>query len=310
MKTPQIVMAPTKHRKFDSGDVFSCLTIALLPFILLTINDTWIFSDVYGIDRWIYSGFHLHLPEFLKAFGDTYYASRVPWTVPGWLLHSALADAHALYVLHFAVFYLAVFSLYFTIRTIFANAAAACAAALLLGTQSYFLYAVGWDYVDGPSIAFLLGSFAAMASAAIHRRWRLAAVMWGVATSLAVSTYILLVVFVPVQIAMFLFLNRFRGKRPTLAVAALFFLGGAIATLCLGLINWLLGGHFLYFLAQINRIPIAASKRFKYYQPFEQWAWSAPWLLGTDNHLCFQLRVCVASLQLSVKEDTFGRCGC
>src|SRR6266436_3979150 len=104
MKTMQAIPRVRRHPKFDSRDAFSFLAIALLPFILLTINNTWIFCTVSGaIDPWVYSGFHLHLPEFLQAFGSTYYASRVPWTVPGWLLHSALDDEHALYLLHFSV---------------------------------------------------------------------------------------------------------------------------------------------------------------------------------------------------------------
>src|ERR1700746_2793056 len=77
---------------------------------------------------------------------------------------------------------------------------------------------------------------------------------------------------------MFLFLNRLRGKRPVLVAAALFTTGGAIATLCLGLINWLLGGPFLYILNQINVLSALDDGRFAVERPLIEWVWSAPWL--------------------------------
>jgi hypothetical protein len=266
------------HPKPEKGDIVACLAILSLPFILFAVNDNWIFSKPNGIDNWLYPGFHLHLPKLLKDFGYTYYASRVPWTVTGWLVHSAFDDEHALYLLHFGVFYLAVFSLYAVVRTVFANSAAAGAAAFLLGTNSYFLTAAGWGYVDGSSIGCLLAALAALASAAIRPRWRLAAFMWGVAATMIVSNYILLVVFVPVQIGLFLFLNRVRGKHPVLAVAVWFAIGGVAAMLFLGLINWLLGGPFLYLEGQIRILVAVSAKRFLYDAPLSQWLWSAPWL--------------------------------
>jgi hypothetical protein len=268
----------TVRPEFDRVDLFSRLTIVLLPFVLLAINDNWVFSKPVWIDRWIYSGFHLHLPEFLRAFGNTYYASRLPWTAAGWVLHSVFDDATALCVLHFAVFYLAVFSLYAAVRAIFANNAAAGAAALLMGTHTYFLMAVGWDYVDGASLACMLAGFAALAGAAIMPHWRLAAFLWGVSVCAMVSMYILLVLLVPVQIGLFLLLNRFRGKRSNLAATALFVAGGLVAMLLLGLINWLFGGPFHYWMGQINSLLGVANNRSKWEVPFVDWASSAPWL--------------------------------
>src|SRR6185437_14748054 len=117
-------------RGFDRLDFYCCSSILLLPFALLAIGDEWLFPQPYTIDSWVYSGLHLHLREFLQVFANTYYASRIPWTVLGWLLHSIFDDVTALYILHFSVFYLGVFSLYIAVRTIFANRMAGCAAAL------------------------------------------------------------------------------------------------------------------------------------------------------------------------------------
>ena len=272
-------MTPTRRSEFDYFEVFYYLSILLLPFLLLQINNSWIFHYPVSIDAWIYSGFHLHLREFLTAFGGTYYASRVPWTVPGWLSHLIFSDERALYVLHFGVFYLAAFSLYHAIRNIFANRAAAFTTALVMGTHAYFLVAVGWDYVDGYSIAWLLASLAALSSAAIRRRWRLAAVAWGIAMCLTISTYILLVLFLPIEIGIFLLLNRFAGKRPIVPCSILAVSGGVGATVTLGLINWLLGGPFLYLVGQINPLSTVAANRFRWDLPLAKWVWNSPWLL-------------------------------
>jgi hypothetical protein len=264
---------------FDRCDVFSRLIIVLMPLVLLAVNVNWIFSEPIFVDRWFYSGFHLHLPLLQSAFGDTYYASRLPWTVIGWLLHSALGDERALYVLHFAVFYLAVFSLYAAIRTIFASSSAAGVAAVLLGTNSFFLVAAGWDYVSGPLMACSLASIAAMAGTAISRRWRVAAFLWGIAACSMVSMYLSMVLFVPIQVGMFLFLNRLRGKRSVVLAAVWTSAGGLAAMLFMGLINWVSGGPFLYILNQIRVVGSVTAGRFEYVLPSFDWIWLAVWLL-------------------------------
>jgi hypothetical protein len=264
----------------DRVDLLSRLIILLLPFVLFAINDNWIFDKPIAIDRWLYSGLHIHLPQFLKTFGETYYASRLPWTVIGWAAHSVFDDATALCILHFGLFYLAVFSLYVAVRIIFANTAAACAAALVLGTYTYFLAAVGWDYVDGPVVACMLAGIAVLASAAIRPRWRLAAFMWGVAMCSVVSMYILVLLLVPVQIGLFLFLNRVRANRPIVPIAAFAITGGAAAMTIFGLVNWLLGGPFLYILSQINVLGRVAQNRVLYDEPLTNWLWSAQHLFA------------------------------
>jgi hypothetical protein len=305
----EVILGRTKPPRFDSSDLFFCLLVASLPFVLLAVNDNWIFSQLNTTDPWIYAGFHLHLREFLRTFGYTYYASRLPWTVAGWLLHSSFDDAHALYILHFGVFYLAVFSFYVAIRTIFANAVAAGAAALLFGTHSYFLQAVGWDYVDGPSLACSLVGIAALASAAIQRRWRLAAFVWGVAMCAMVSLYILLVLLVPVQIGMFLLLNRLRGRRSILAVGAWFTTGAIAAMLALGLINSQLGGPLFYILGQIRILSAVAANRYTENLPLAQWVGKAPWLLLpaiTFAFSCVYIWLRAASVSKKIRLDDAG----
>ena len=69
----------------------------------------------------------------------------MPWNALGYAAHRLLNAEHALYALHIFVFYVAAFSLYSAVSTIFANRSAAFAATMLLGTNSWFLVTMGWD---------------------------------------------------------------------------------------------------------------------------------------------------------------------
>jgi hypothetical protein len=307
IRTDSAASCAARDPHLGKYDIVSGFAIALLPFILLFINNNWIFDAMGWIDPWIYAGFHLHLPQFLVIFGDTYYASRVPWTIAGWILHLAFSDAVANYVLHFVVFYLTALSLYFAIRTIFVNCTAAYAAAILLGTSSYFLAAVGWNYVDGPSIACSLGGIAALASAATGRRWRSAAFLWGVASCAMVSMYISLVLLVPIQIAMFLLLNRLRNRRSVPMVAILFASGGVGAVLFFGFVNWLLGGPFLYFMGQVN-VAITHGQP-EYNHPLGTWIWSSPWLFAPAIAFIFSCGYLFLHAKSSLKRIWSGNAG-
>jgi hypothetical protein len=254
--------------------------LLILPILLVWINYTVIFVKPIGIDTFLYSGFHLHLREFLSSrFADTYYATRIPWNALGYVAHRLFDTEHAIYAEHIFIFYVAAFSLYSAVSTIFANRSAAFAATMLLGTNCWFLLAIGWDYVDGSYVACLLLSLAMMAKAAFGPRWKLAATIWGVAVALTISLYILWVILVPIEIGMFLGLNRLGQRRKVYVIALLWIFGAATAMACMGLISWLAGGKFLYLLPQITAVPFVVSNRFNYDVPLSRWLWQAEHLL-------------------------------
>jgi hypothetical protein len=255
------------------------VTLLMLPILLVWANYNIVFGLPEGVDNFVYSGFHLHLPEFLSSrFGDTYYASRIPWNALGYVAHRLLDTERALYAEHIFIFYVAAFSLYSAVSTIFANRSAAFAAAMLFGTNSWFLVSIGRDYVDGSYIACLLLSLATMAGAAFWRRWRLAAIGWGAAVALTVSLYVLLIILVPIEIGMFLCLNRMGQRRNVYLVAALGLIGAVGTTVCLGCISWFAGGKLLYLLPQITILPAVAANRFSWDTPLNKWLWKATYL--------------------------------
>ena len=58
--------------------------LAILPILLINLDDSWSFLIPEGtIDPYIYNSFFLDLQKNVHAFGELYYASRVPWIVLG-----------------------------------------------------------------------------------------------------------------------------------------------------------------------------------------------------------------------------------
>lgn len=289
---------PSLKGRFFKQSWLYLAAILLLPFVLLASNNTWIFPKLPYIDSWLYSGFHLHLHAFLERYSDTYYAARVPWTVLGWVVHSVLPTEWALYVLHFFVFYVAVFSIYHSTLTLFSSRLAALGSALLLATQPFVLNGLGWDYVDGPYSACMLLSIAALSATALRSRWQISAAVWGVATSLMISLYIMLVVFVPIEIGMFLFLNRWANRRAVVKVAGPFLAGAAGTILVLATVNRLVGGPFLYFLSQFTALPQVAGNRQLWMEPLSAWVGSAQWLIVPTLVAAF----CVGPIVLGIRK--------
>lgn len=253
--------------------------LAALPLALLAINNSWVFGRIGYTDPWIYSGYHLHPEVLFRNLPDVYYGTRMPWIALGWAVHRLWAPEVAQYVLRLALFYVATFSLFWTIDLIFRNKAAAFAAACLLGANSWFLWAIGWDYVDGPSIACLLLSFAGIAGTALGSRWRAAAILWGVATALTLNVFIMLVVFLPLEILAFVLLSRNGPRRVSLSAAGLFGLGFLAANIAMALMSVGLGGRILFFLPQIAAAWQVSENRELWYAPWGEWLGSASWLI-------------------------------
>lgn len=248
--------------------------------VLVWFNNTIIFVKPLGIDPFVYSGFHLHFREFLSSrFADTYYASRIPWIALGYLAHRVLNNEHAIYAEHIVLFYVAAFSLYSAVSTLFANRLAAFAATMLLVTNCWFLLAIGWDYVDGSYVACLLLSLAMVAKVAFGRWWKLAAIVWGAAAAMTISLYILWAILVPIEIGMFLGFNRLGCRRKVHLVAALGLLGAVAALFCMGTISWLGGGKLLYLMPQITAMFKVAANRSRWDVPLSVWLWRAQWLI-------------------------------
>jgi hypothetical protein len=147
--------AATVRRRYAPRDSYVYL-ILILPILVLARNTSYIYTAAGYIDPWVYYGYMKHLVAFKGSlFPGTYYGSRLSWILPGALIHAILPPVPANYVLHLAVFFTAVFSLYWLLKEAL-DRRIAILSAICLALYPYFWAAIGWDYVDGAGIAYYL----------------------------------------------------------------------------------------------------------------------------------------------------------
>ena len=157
------------------------------------------------------------------AWPHEYYGSRVPWNVLGFIVHRFFSPGTSLIVLALLLFYASAYSLLYAIYALFKNASAGFIAACALGTNSWFLLAIGWNYVDGPSIACTLLSIAALVATAHGSLSKTSSAVWGVLSAALVALYPFNLILIPVELLLFLGIDRLANRRAGLNIAA--FLG-------------------------------------------------------------------------------------
>src|SRR3954453_4083129 len=107
-----------QHPGPASPPAWQLLVLLLLPLGLLLLNPNWIYSFAGHIDPWVYHGLFRNGAYLTRVFPDTYYASRLPWVLPGQLMYHLFPPDWANRALHFLFYDLTVFSIYFAIRAV------------------------------------------------------------------------------------------------------------------------------------------------------------------------------------------------
>jgi len=263
----------------DRTSTLSVAILTIYPLLLISINRSWVFDRVGWLDPWIYLGYHVHIGNLLHDFPGSYYEARVPWTVLGAIVHRIAGAELSLYILGLFLLYVSTFSLYYAVRVIFDSPIGALVSACILATNSWFLWAIGWTYVDGSAITLMLVSFAALTSAARERHWQGAATLFGAAAAATAAVYLLDVVFLPIQLGMFLVFNHFGKRRPVVAAGLYWIAGFAGAVIAMGVANWIAGGNFLFFTPTFVAARVVGGLGNPYYTSWNNWFWAAPWLL-------------------------------
>ncbi len=227
------------------------LILALLPWLVLAVSSGWIYNSLTDIDPWVYFGYFLSYPRYVSAlFPNLYYGTRLSWILPGYCLNALFDPMTAKYILHVGFYYLAVFSLYNLLRKE-TGSRSALVVAVLFGTHSYFLRAIGWDYVDGAGITYNLLALLCVAHAAVSRRPRFWLMAGGAAAAAMFYCNAFLAVFLPLLAALY-FHRVHQGlslasARALLRFALWFGLGALFVSLLLALVNYAVGGGFWFY---------------------------------------------------------------
>lgn len=274
-----------------------------LPWFLLLINGKWIFTPAATIDPWLYFGYFNNFGQYTEWFPATYYATRLPWIVPGYICYKVFPPLIANHVLHVGFYYIAVFSLYYILKQT-TNNRTALLISILMGFYPFFLGAVGWDYIDGAGIAYFLLTMLLLTLAAknLHRpKWTvsfqryeetartisttisfrssLMLFLAGVSLAAFIYTNTFLILFTPVMALYYIIVN-YRYRKDSLVTSLLFvIIGFATLTILLGIINMAAGGNFLFFLPSFS----FAFQMFKQSNPWRisgyTWLEQATWLV-------------------------------
>jgi hypothetical protein len=224
---------------------------AFLAF-LYWATDAPLYNPVGFVDPWLYTSLFGNFDWAYSIFSDTYYAARLPWVIPGYVLHSVLPARAAYFLLHACFFYGGGLFAYLLVRRYVGRAGALAAFAFLLGTQLYYI-SESWNYFDGAIVTFMLAAFSFCLTRAAGRRRNVHMALGGVFTAAAVFTNIFVVVLAVGIPALYLWLNgRELTRRAGPDDLGAFFIGAFALGLVCGLFAVVKGGAFLFWLPQIR----------------------------------------------------------
>lgn len=144
---------------FERVTVAATALAGSLLFLLLGPYSN--FGAAGFLDPWYYTGYFTNFSYLMHHYGQNYFVGRLPWIIPGLLAFRIASPETASVILNVAIVSVSLIALYWAVRWHYGRTPAvlACCA---LATNPYFMSAVGWDYPDGPAIAY---AFVALAFA-------------------------------------------------------------------------------------------------------------------------------------------------
>jgi hypothetical protein len=229
------------------------------------------------IDPWVYFGFFLDLIPHIRAFKGAYFTTRLTWTVPGAIVYHFFSPVVATYVLHLALFYTSTIALYLILKMTVSRRAAVFGV-LLMGFHSYFLWSVGWPYMDGAANTYLLWTLCSLtfASRSAHPKgWLIAA---GALAAMAIYCQFFLIVFVPVVLGYAHFSRRSAGIQWEVPWKVIGW-GFVAVTFIFGVFNMAVNGRFLFFINSVGTAAKLVVHHNPYNAPTHAWVLEATWLV-------------------------------
>jgi hypothetical protein len=256
--------------------------LIVLPFIILYFDSNVFFSQSGWLDAWIYYSHFLHLSEFKQIlFPNTYYGSRMPWIVAGYLVNQVFSATMANYVLHLAVYYSGALALYSILKQ-FYNRNTAFLGVIAFTCYPFTWRAVGTDYPDGFGLAAYLVTLALLTRAATRTQSRFCLGLAGISFTAIFYTNTVWMLFSPALFLYYLYLSRtarLHGLSRSIVHFCIWFgAGGALLTLILGIINSAIDGNFWFYLPSIIYTIENSSKPQPWHSPTYAWVGHASWL--------------------------------
>ena len=276
-------------KSFDAKVGFPISDIALiifLPLILLLIKPQWIYSGL-EFDPWIYLGHMLNLSGHMHAFADQYAASRLSAILPGAILYSFLSPHLANAILHFSLYYLATFALYF-ISIHLSGRREALVAAVFFGTNFFLIKTFGSDYVDAYIIAYFLGAVSLLICKTEKFFYSDLQILCAGALAFGMfNSNITAIFFIPYLLILACLRSRtlFSIKQSSFKIG-IFLVGFLLAFLALSLVGYLLNGRIWLLKPQLMFAASSAPNTSPFHSAMGNWLDQAYWLLIPALVIC------------------------
>lgn len=265
--------------KWGTFAEFAAICLVLLG-ALYSLNSSWLFvSADITIDHYVYLGYMINGPRQIHEFKDLYYSTRIPAIAPGWFLHSVIADPLlAAVVLRFFYGLVLALGVAAAVQAFVPGKAAPRTAIVLALVNPYVLWAIGWDYVDGAALAYLLAALGAISVAAVRRSYVIAGVA-GAFYALAVSTHLLVATLAPAVLLVAIAAGSPISLRSLLRVGLAAVVGFAVGIALTGVVSMIMGGRFFYFVPLIDAAFVVYGIRGTWKAATYDWVAEASWLL-------------------------------
>ncbi len=222
----------------------------ILPIIVIVCSKFPLYNSVGYLDPWFYTGYFNNLAELYKWFGPTYYFSRLPWIVPGYIAYHLLPAKWAYFALHACFLYLGGIFTYLLLRSRYDRYAGIVGFALLVANPLY-LMSQSWEYVDGAGIVYLLAGMYFFDSS---RRWTSGYLALGLAGTFwmfAINCNLVFVIFAGSYFCANIYPTRITNR--VLKQLAMLAIGSLLSIAFLGVLNhFLVGGTYWFFEIQLS----------------------------------------------------------
>ena len=243
------------------SDYWELLLLFLWPFVLLGFGAQWMVNKT-DIDVWFYYGYFQHFLDFWSTYtpteAHTYYGTRLPFILPGYLTYYIFGDTLGRYVFKLVIVYPAIVFSFWYIARLHTSRLGGFLAAFIFATDIFFVRSVGSDYVDLGVVVYQILTFAILTCSIDSDKPRVLLVWAGFTAACMVFVHLLSAVFLPVFLAYYVYLRAKPSFKERLIPEFTQFIlntgiGAAICIVVCGLIFVAYSnGPLLFFLPQIK----------------------------------------------------------
>jgi hypothetical protein len=256
--------------------------LALIPIAVWLTNANVLGNANGDVDTWFYFGDFLGLGKYggyeFNGPGD-YYATRLPYILPGYAIFHILPLLWAKVVFAYLVYVAAIWALFYTFRSVMPERTAVLAL-LLIATDIFFTRAVNWNYVDAGAIVYQALTFAALTAArnTTRKRFWIGAAAFSFTSSVFCHLGVVFSIF-PLAIYAWFCLEPMKLSRKE--ILGLFYAALAGAALCqivFGLLNVVINGGDFFFFLLLYKIAHGESHSMQAWHPAWELLRDCPWL--------------------------------